>query len=108
MIYLKYSWISDTEYDQSGNSNSSCHIGAEILNLLFFYDFFIFFHVVSTKIGYCLSLSLLLVFKSLSLSWRLSNSLWDHMFYCSVVFVCFSKDFCDGEFVNAVCITLLS
>ena len=48
--------MSDTEYDTSGNSNSSFHVGADILNLLFLYYiiilflyyyfyFFIFFHV---------------------------------------------------------------
>ena len=44
-IYPKKSWISGTEYDPSGNSNFSFHFGADILNLLFFYYFFIFFHV---------------------------------------------------------------
>ena len=39
------SWISDAEYDPSGNSNFSFHVGTDILNLLFFYDFFIFYHV---------------------------------------------------------------
>ena len=33
------------EYDSSGNSNSSSHNGADILNLLFLYDFVIFFLV---------------------------------------------------------------
>ena len=33
------------EFDPSGNSNTSLHVGADILNLLFLYDFFIFFHV---------------------------------------------------------------
>ena len=42
-IYLKQSWISDTEYDQSDNSSSSLHVGADILNLLFWYDFLTFF-----------------------------------------------------------------
>ena len=37
--------MSDTEYGPSGNSNSSFHVGADILNLLFLYDFFIFLHV---------------------------------------------------------------
>ena len=35
--------MSDTEYDPSGNSNSSFHVGADILNLLFLYDFFYIF-----------------------------------------------------------------
>ena len=43
-MYSKQSLISDAEYDQSGNSNSSFHVGADILNLLFLYDFLIFFH----------------------------------------------------------------
>ena len=34
--------MSDVEYDPSGNS--SFHVGTDILNLLFLYDFFIFFH----------------------------------------------------------------
>ena len=33
------------EYDPSGNSNSSFHVGADILSLLFLYDFLIFFRV---------------------------------------------------------------
>ena len=37
-IYLKKPWISDTEYDPSGNSNSSFHAWADILNLLILYD----------------------------------------------------------------------
>ena len=37
--------MSDVEYDPSGNSNSTFHVVADILNLLFLYDFFIFFHV---------------------------------------------------------------
>ena len=43
-IYLKWSWISDTEYDPWGRSNFSFHVGTDILNSLFFYDFFIFLH----------------------------------------------------------------
>ena len=35
----------DIEYDALANSNSSFHVGAGILNLLFLYDFFIFFHL---------------------------------------------------------------
>ena len=37
--------MSDTEYDQSGNSNLSFHVGADTLSLLFLYNFFIFFYV---------------------------------------------------------------
>ena len=37
--------MTDTEYDLSGNSNSSFYVGADILNLLLLHDFFIFFHV---------------------------------------------------------------
>ena len=37
--------ISDTKYNLSGNSNSSFHVGADILNALFLYDFFAFFYV---------------------------------------------------------------
>ena len=33
IIYLKYSWVSDTKYDTSGNSNISFHIAAGILTL---------------------------------------------------------------------------
>ena len=43
--YSKQSWIPDADYDPSGNPNSSFHIGADVLNLLFLYDFFIFLHV---------------------------------------------------------------
>ena len=41
-IQSKYSEISNTEHDPSGHSNSSFHVGADILNLLFLHDFFIF------------------------------------------------------------------
>ena len=37
--------MSDTEYDLSGNSNLSFHIEADILDILIFYDSFIFFYV---------------------------------------------------------------
>ena len=37
--------MSGIEYDPSGNSNSSFYVEADILNLLFIYDFFIFFQV---------------------------------------------------------------
>ena len=36
--------ILNIEYDPSGNSNSSHHVGADILKSLWLYDFFIFFH----------------------------------------------------------------
>ena len=36
--------MSDIEYDPSGNSNSSFHVGADILNLLLLYEHFMFFH----------------------------------------------------------------
>ena len=35
--------MSDTEYDPSGNSNSSFDVVVDILNLLFLYDFFYIF-----------------------------------------------------------------
>ena len=37
--------MSDTEYDPSGNSNLSFHVGADILNLLLSYKIFMFFHM---------------------------------------------------------------
>ena len=37
--------MSDTEYDPSGNSNSSFQGEANISNLIFLYDFFIWFSV---------------------------------------------------------------
>ena len=37
--------MSDIEYDPLGNSNSSLHVGAGILNLLLLYELFMFFHV---------------------------------------------------------------
>ena len=33
------------EYDPSGNSNLSLHVGADILNLLLLCELFMFFHV---------------------------------------------------------------
>ena len=35
----------DIEYDPSGSSNFLFHVGADILSLLFSYDFSMFFHV---------------------------------------------------------------
>ena len=66
-IYSKQSWISDTEYDTSGNSNLSFHVGADILNLsvivwafyilnlyykfiVIVWAFYIFPRVINTKI----------------------------------------------------------
>ena len=46
-ISSKQYWISDIEYYPSGNSNSWFLVGADILNLLFLYDFLIFLHVFS-------------------------------------------------------------
>ena len=37
--------MSDIEYNPFGNSISSFHVGADILNLLYLYVFFMFFHV---------------------------------------------------------------
>ena len=37
--------MSNTECDPSGNSSFPFHVGAEILDLFFLYDFSIFFHV---------------------------------------------------------------
>ena len=46
MVYSEKYWISDPEYEPSGNSNLSFHVGVNILNLLFSYDAAIlFFHV---------------------------------------------------------------
>ena len=35
----------DIEYDPLGNSNSSFYVGADVFNLLFLYNFFVFFYV---------------------------------------------------------------
>ena len=45
-IYSKSSWISDIEYYTSGNSNSSLHVGSEILSLLF-YKTILYLHMYS-------------------------------------------------------------
>ena len=45
MLFNDKSWICDTEYDPSGNPNVIFHFEADILDLLFLYDFFIIFHV---------------------------------------------------------------
>ena len=37
--------MSNTEYDPSGSSNLSFHVGADILNLLLLYEFFMFFQL---------------------------------------------------------------
>ena len=43
---LKIILKSDIEYDPSDNSDISCPAGADILNLLFLYELFMFFHVL--------------------------------------------------------------
>ena len=46
-----YIFYFDIEYDPSGNSNSSFHVRADILDLLFLYEFFYFFPcIVNAKI----------------------------------------------------------
>ena len=45
MDYQHIHGVSDIEYDLSGNSNSSLHVGADILNLLLLYELFTFFYV---------------------------------------------------------------
>ena len=40
LCFFKMPWISDTEYDPSGNSNLSFHVRADILNLLLLYELF--------------------------------------------------------------------
>ena len=42
--------MSDIKNDPSGSSNCSFHIGADILNLLFLYDFLYFPGIVNAKI----------------------------------------------------------
>ena len=65
--------ISDTEYDPSGNSNSSVHVGTGILNLnIFVLNFYIFPCIVNAKFDKATYLSFLFQFIS---SKRLSNSL---------------------------------
>ena len=44
-IYSKYSWIFDTDYNQSGKSKLSFHVGADIINLLLLYELFMLFQV---------------------------------------------------------------
>ena len=43
---LKIILKSDIEYDPSDNSDISFPAGADILNLLFLYELFMFFHVL--------------------------------------------------------------
>ena len=79
--YLKWFWIFNTKHDPSGNSNSSWYVGVDILSLLcnvcFFY---IFLCIVNAKVWH--SKIFVTSFKFI-LSERLSNSLWDQMFYYS-------------------------
>ena len=71
MIYSKWSWISDKEYNSSGNSNFSFRVGAGNLNLLFLYNFFyVFPRVVNGRIWQTTYLSFLFNF---ILSGRLSS-----------------------------------
>ena len=67
--------MSDTADDPSGNSNFSSQVGPDILDLLFLYDFFIFFHVQFMlrfdKVQYLSPLFKFILFA------RLSNSLQD-------------------------------
>ena len=64
---------SDTEYDATGRSNFPLHVRADILNFLFLYGFFIFFHVLYL-LRFDKATYLSLFFKYI-LSARLSNSL---------------------------------
>ena len=41
--------MSNTEYDPSGNSNLSFHVGADILNLLLLYKLYVFPRVINAK-----------------------------------------------------------
>ena len=66
--------MSDTEYDLTGNSDYSFHVGADILNLLFLYYYFMFFHL-QYMLRFDKATYLSLLFKSI-LSERLDNSLW--------------------------------
>ena len=66
--------MSDTDYDPSCISNSSSHVRAAVLSLLFVLDFFIFFHV-SYTLRPDRETYLSLPFKFV-LSVRMSNSLW--------------------------------
>ena len=45
IMYSKYSFISDTEYDPSGKSNSPFQVGADTLNLLLLHENLMFFHM---------------------------------------------------------------
>ena len=42
MMYSKWSWKFETEYDPLGNLSSLVHVGADILNLLFLYGYLYF------------------------------------------------------------------
>ena len=41
-LILKKCWIYEIEYDPSGDSNSSFHVGADLLNLLLSHDIYFF------------------------------------------------------------------
>ena len=43
-------WTFNTEYEPLGNSHSSFHVRADILNSLFLYDIYIFPYVVNAKV----------------------------------------------------------
>ena len=72
IIYWKQTWISDTEYDPSGNF--SFYVEPEILYLLFLYSCFMFFHVYFMLI-FDKRTYLSLPFKFIW-SKKLSNRLW--------------------------------
>ena len=44
--------MSDTEYNRSSNSNSSFHVGVDVLNLLLYYiiTFYIFPCIINAKV----------------------------------------------------------
>lgn len=72
-VYSKQFWASDTDYDPLDNSNISFRFRKDILNLLFSYYFFIFFHVkYKLRFGKATYLSFLLKF---ILSENLSNNI---------------------------------
>ena len=54
IMYSKFSWMFEIEYDPSGKSNSSFQVGAEILIVLFLYADLMFFPcIINTQISQC-------------------------------------------------------
>ena len=111
IIYSKYSWISDTEYEPSGNWNSSFQVGADTLILAFLWIVCIFPYMLYVRFDqaiYChFFVSLfylrdwLIVYEDGMFSWTFpefiniaSNIFYSFIEFIILLYTFFSNFFC--------------